>query len=549
MPRSLTLCCIAILLLIAPALLAQAPASQADPGEEFTTYVFFGQKYFALNEISSAYEQFVKADQIHPDQPAIIYNLGLLLAKLGRYPEAQVKIDRYMQLYPAGAEMAMVKDLQLEVQFLRDRQKKRQAEHDYREMVNRGKFLFQKGDLDEALKAFQRAEEVQPDDPAVIYNEAAVYEQTGDFVKATELLRRYTALDTADKPEVDQKIFALESEITDMRTKIVCPFCGNKIPIGATWCQRCWHGPYLTSSPVWNSRPCVAGATATRSSYYADGRVSKNEDLPCLQRDGAFLTTVRYTPRRQDEIQAARRAEGWIYAGDVLQSKTEDNGKVVLEQGDYLQRAVSTSTGEIVTYSAHQSPDGFWLLDAEDFSVDGQQYHKDYRFDAQGKISQEVVRYQNVAACSHLITMTADYTYDKDVVTGVHLNGAHDGYPVEGSPHTEWDGTIVYTYNASGRLEKEEFLLGTYQKTYAKRAIGTIRDELQRLDPSARPKKPSDIRRSGDQCAMSGTTILGNPIDLRPLYTLSPNLAIQLPNGVNKVTVSFTYPDTFAIAK
>lgn len=546
MLRSTTLCCILFLLTIPPL----AAQTAADQEEEYTQAVFFGQKYFGLGEFPSALEQFMKADSIHPDQPAILYDIALLLAKTGRYADAQVKIDRYMQLYPSGAEAALVKELQLNVNFLRDRQKKRQAEQDYREMFGRGKFLFQKGEVTEALKAFQRAEEAQPEDPAVIYNEAAVYEQMGDFVKATELLRRYTALDTSDKPDVDQKIFALESEITDMRTKLVCSFCGNKIAIGATWCEHCWHGPYLTSSPVWNSRPCVAGATATRSSYYADGRVSKNEDLPCLTQGGAMLPALRYSPQRRDEIRAARRAEGWTYAGDTIQSRTDkDNRQILLTQNGYLKRAAATDTGEILDYTAHQTPDGFWLLDAEDFSVDGQEYRKDYKFDAKGRIQQEIVRYQNVAACNHVITMTADYTYQNEKISSVNLISVYDGYPVEGSPHTEWTASIAYTYDEVGRLAKEEFILGKYEKTYTAKAVGNVRDEIQRLDPNARPKKSIDVRRTGDHCALAGTMILGNQIDLRPLYTLSPNLAIQLPYGVNKVTVSFTYPDSFVIAR
>src|SRR5512140_670476 len=174
--RRLTLWCILAFLTVAP-LAAQSTA--ADQEEQYTQAVFFGQKYFAIGEFASALEHFVRADAIHPDQPAILYDIALLTTKTGRYADAQVKIDRYLQLYPAGAEAALVKELQLNVNFLRDRQKKRQSEHDYRETFNRGKFLFQRGEVDEALKVFQRAEELQPEDPAVIYNEAAVYEQAG----------------------------------------------------------------------------------------------------------------------------------------------------------------------------------------------------------------------------------------------------------------------------------------------------------------------------------------------------------------------------------
>jgi Flp pilus assembly protein TadD len=69
---------------------AQEQVPAAGSADDFSKATFFGARFFELNDFASAYEQFARADAINPDQPAIIYNLALLLAKLGRFSEAQV---------------------------------------------------------------------------------------------------------------------------------------------------------------------------------------------------------------------------------------------------------------------------------------------------------------------------------------------------------------------------------------------------------------------------------------------------------------------------
>jgi len=268
-----------------PAPAETTPAEPAAPSNDaFERAIFFGKKFFELKDYASAYEQLAKADSIHPDTSGLLFNMAVLLAKLNRYADAQVKMDRYLQLYPSGQEVALIKKLQLELDFQRELQKKRQADKDYEELFNRGKFLFGKGDFEGALKIFQEAAQKHPQDPAVSYNQAIAFEQIGSYVKATERYRRYLELNQnpPDKATIDQKIFVLETEIEDMRTKIVCSWCGHKLPVGSIWCHRCWHGPYLTSSATWNTRVCGAGATATRTTYFSDGRVARNEDLPAF---------------------------------------------------------------------------------------------------------------------------------------------------------------------------------------------------------------------------------------------------------------------------
>src|SRR6185436_4357577 len=314
--------------------------------DDFSKAVFFGQKYFAIKDYTAAYAQFAKADQLQPDVPGVLYDMALTLAKAGRVSEAQSKVDRYNQLYPAGAEKPLIAKLQLELDFQRELQKKREVEEQYAELFSRGRFLYQKGDLDAAMRLFQEAEQKRPNDPAAVFNQAVIFEKRGDFATAVERFRRYADLDVSGKAPVDQRILGLESEIADMKTKIVCSFCGLRLPSGAMWCPRCWHGPYK------DVHSCADGGTATRATFYADGRFAKNDVLPCL------AEALRYTPAKQKAIQNARRAEGWTYDGEVI------TGRGLVQGPEYLEKA------GILVYRAHKAGEA-WLLDREDLVVEG----------------------------------------------------------------------------------------------------------------------------------------------------------------------------------
>jgi tetratricopeptide (TPR) repeat protein len=537
---------ILIALFAISALAQQQPAPAPATNEEFQRAVFIARKFFDMKDYAAAYDQFVKADAIQADQPGVLYNMALLLAKAGRYSEAQSKLDRYNQLYPAGSEKPLVTKLQFELDFQRELQKKRQADQDYGDLFTRGRFLYAKNDLDAAMKLFQDAEQKRPNDPVAVFNQAVLYEKIGDFSKASERFHRYQELesDAALKASVDQRLLGLESELSDMKSKIVCSFCGLRLPIGALWCPRCWHGPYLTSSPVWNTRPCVDGSTATRATYFSDDRFAKNDVLPCLF-GGTMLEALRYTPAKQKRIQDTRKTEGWTYNGEIIQGWRSDIRYI---QGpDYLEKVISPSGGEILTYGAHRAGD-VWLLDREDVIIDGQKYTSHYTFDPSNRIVQQRVDYQNGAACDHLIGMTADYTYQNDALTGVKIAGGYDGYVMEGLPHVDWQAAIAYTYDSGARVTKEDLAVTAFNKMYTAKPQGAFREEIGRIYPAMRVKRPlENALRLGDLCGTSGNLLLGNPIDLRPFYAMSPNLAIPLGYGVSRASVSFTYPDSFKV--
>ena len=537
-----------ILLLLAFTLTAQEPPAPPSPTEEeFTRAVFFGKKFADMADYASAFEHLAKADAIKPDQPAVLYNMGVVLARAGRYSEAQVKVDRYLQLFPAGDEKPNVQKLQLELEFQRELQKKRQADQEYGDLFNRAKFLYGRAELAESLKAFQQAEQLRPTDAAVVYNQALVYEKQGDYAKAVERFRRYAELETdADaRARIDERVFELQRELDDMRTRIVCSFCGRKLPQGATWCERCWHGPYLVKQPVWSSRACVEGSSATRATYYADDRFHRNDILPCMFKEGTMLESLRYSPVRQREIRDARRAEGWTFANDMLQGWSDKQGNQIrfVQGPDYLEKITSSSGGEILTYVAHPGGEGIWLLDREDLVIDAQRYTSRYTFDASGRVARQQVDYQNTAACNHLISMTADYTYSGDALSTVAIRGGYEGYQAEGKPKTEWTANVAYTYDEKARVAKEELAVTSFNKTYEMKAHGQLRDDLERLYPTMRVKRPiENAQRSGDLCASAGAQTLANQIDLRPFYLMSPNLAIALDRGITKAVVTFTYP-------
>ncbi|HYO79050.1 MAG TPA: hypothetical protein VE010_21480 [Thermoanaerobaculia bacterium] len=526
-------------------LFGQEPAAP-DVEAEFTKSVFFGKKFADIADYASAYEHLAKADALKPDQPAVLYNMGVVLARAGRYSEAPVKVDRYLQLFPAGDEKPHVDRLQLELQFQRELQKKRQADQEYADLFNRAKFLYGRAELAESLKLFEQAEQLRPNDAAAVFNQALIHEKQTNYPAAVERYRRYAELeaDAAARTRIDEHVFELQRELEDMRIKIVCSFCGRKLPQEATWCERCWHGPYLVAQPVWNSRPCTEAASATRATYFDNDRLHRNDALPCMFKGASMLESLRYTPARQREIRDARKAEGWTFANDALQSWSDKAGNQIryVQGPQYLEKITSTAGGEILTYVAHAGGEGVWLLDREDLIIDAQRYTNRYSFDAAGRIARQQVDYQNSGACNHLISMTADYAYANGVLSAVAVKGGYEGFVAEGKPKAEWSANVAYTYDDKGRVAKEELAVTSFNKTYDAKPHGALRDDLQRLYTNFRVRRPlENAQRNGDLCASAGAQALANQLDLRPFYTMSPNLGIALQNGITKAIVTFTY--------
>src|SRR6266545_3584049 len=102
--------------------------------------------------------------------------------------------------------------------------------------------------------------------------------------------------------------------------------------------------------------------------------------------------------------------------------------------------------------------------------------------------------------------MAADYAYTGEALSGVKIKGGYDGYPAEGSPHVEWQAGDTFTYDASGRLAKEELAVTSFTKEYTQKPQGALRDEVSSLYPSWRVRRSiENVARTGDVCGKSGT--------------------------------------------
>jgi len=88
----------------------------------------------------------------------------------------------------------------------------------------------------------------------------------------------------------------------------------------------------------------------------------------------------------------------------------------------------------------------------------------------------------------------------------------------------------------------------SFTKIYDQKPQGALRDDINRLYPGLRIRKPiENLTRLGDLCATTSGLNLANAIDLRPFYAMSPNLAVALQNGITKAVVTFTYPEGYAV--
>jgi hypothetical protein len=228
----------------------------------------------------------------------------------------------------------------------------------------------------------------------------------------------------------------------------------------------------------------------------------------------------------------------------VIQGWRDRQGNEIryVQGADYLEKVVSpTGGGDVLLFAAHRAGE-IWLLDREDQVIDGQKYTSHYVFDEKNRIAGQQVVYQNAAGCNDVITITAAPSYANDQLSALKIRGAYTGPSVQGSPHAEWETNVTYSYDANARLTKEELAVTSMTKTYQEKPYGMQRQEIATLYPDMRVRKPVErLLATGDRCGLSGSTILSNEIDLRPIYAFSPNLAMTLPPGVTRAAVTFTY--------
>ncbi len=521
-----------------------AGGQTTDPREDFATAADFGHRFFEAGNYAASLTWFEKAESLIRDQPAILFNTALVLVKLGRYDEAQRRLDRYLLLYPQGQEIQQAKALQRELQFGIEVRRREQQDTEYRTLFTRARALSDKNLRHEALDTFHQAEQVDADDPALYYNEAVLNEEEGDLESALRLYKRYLQSNPANAPALQARLIDLEREIGYTRTKLLCPFCGAILPAGARWCHRCWHGPYDVTSAGWNARACDAHVVITRSFQDTNGKTRVTEPVGCSYPGTTLSEYLQYSQIRRGAVLDTRTTEGWTFGKDgVLESRRSTSGpELALQQGDYLQRVDNLLTGEVSGYHAHATTDGIWLLDVQPFSTGDQTFLIERNFDNDGRVQREDVTYES-AACHHTVAASATYTYSGDAMTAAHFTGGYDGYRVEGFPQTSWEATLSRTFDSTGRLTREDLSVTSFQKVWGGKPQGTVSDEVRRYYTNLKVRKPTDIRTLGDVCAFSAGNVVEEAIDLRPFFVLSPALAVRLARGDTKVVVDYAYAE------
>ncbi len=513
------------------------------PSEEFAAAADFGRRFFEAGNYDAALMWLQKADSILHDQPAVLYDTALMLVKLQRYDDAQRTLDRYVALYPQGSELQAAKSLARELQFGIEVRRRAQADNEYRTLFSRATALYAKNLRREALETFRQAEQLYPDDPAVHYNQAKLYEEGGALEDALREYNRYLQTTPGSAPELQAHIIDLEREIADMRTKLVCPVCGTKLQAGARWCHRCWHGPYDVAAPAWNTRACESHTVVTRTTHDVTGKALRSETLDCLYPGGSMREFLRYSPLTQAAIREARVAEGWTLANGALQTRKSASGTdLTLRQEDALQRVEVNATGEIFPYVSHTTADGIWLLDSETYSTGDRIFTLNRSFDGEGRVLREEVLYES-SECRHAVSYAAAYTYTEDRVVSAQIAGGYDGSRAEGTPQVRWQVNVSRTFDANARLTAEDLTLTSFQKTFTTKPQGKVSADIRRTYPKLKVTRPMDIRPIGDICGAGRAGTLAEYIDLRPLMVVSPALAVKLAPGEAKVAVQYAYND------
>jgi tetratricopeptide (TPR) repeat protein len=514
----------------------------ADPHEEFATAFDFATRFFESGNFTAALTFFENADSAMRDQPAVLFNTALTLVRLSRYDQAQQRIDRFLQLHPQSPHLDSVKKLQREIQFAIEVSKHERQNNEYRSLFSRARLLNDKGSRREALDTFRQAEQINPTDPPLLFNMAALHEADGDVERAVSLYKRYLATNPSNRGDIELKVFELDDEIVERRTRVMCPFCGEKLAAGARWCHRCWHGPY-DDDGARNARACGARTTVTRTTMDAAGKTRERETLACLYPGVSMRDWTEYSRQRQEAVRKAREGEGWTRTGGALASRARNGApELRLEQADSLASVELLPAGELLPYAAHRTADGGWLLDREPYATDDQSYDKKYSYDTDGRITGEDVKYESTR-CRHTVAYAAKYAYGDYGITSAVVRGRYDGYRSEGGPQVQWEVTVSRRFDPAGRLTNEELQVGSFQKTWATKPAGPIFQQIKSIYTGFKAKRPTDLRVVGDFCGQTGLERLPEPIDLRALYTLSPALAVRLAPGVTRVVVDYAYPE------
>ena len=256
-----------------------------------------------------------------------------------------------------------------------------------------------------------------------------------------------------------------------MRTKIVCSFCGRKLPARRDVVRA------LLARAV--SRE-VAGLelAAVRRRRVRDARdlllrralqPQRHPAVP-VRRTARCSSRCATPPARQRAIQDARRAEGWTYAGDVLQGWSDKQGNQIryVQGPEYLEKITSTIGGEILDVRRARRGRGRVAARPRRPRHRRAALHEPLhvrRARAASRSSASTTRTPPPAITSS--SMTADYAYANDALASVDDQRRLRGLRGRGRAEDRLARRPSRTRTTTRRrVAKEELTVTSFNKTY-----------------------------------------------------------------------------------
>jgi tetratricopeptide (TPR) repeat protein len=131
-----------------------------------------------------------------PDNPVILYNLGMCYSEQGKLESSIEVLERCIELAPdhtnayaaLGFSYARAGQLEEAVEVLEVARRK--DPNNLFVLKNLGSVYGNQGRLDAAVDCFEQADEIQPDTPDILYGLAYAYEQQGRIIQADEVYQR-----------------------------------------------------------------------------------------------------------------------------------------------------------------------------------------------------------------------------------------------------------------------------------------------------------------------------------------------------------------------
>jgi tetratricopeptide (TPR) repeat protein len=144
----------------------------------FEAYFFYARNRFAAGDLAKAKELFSKASEVNPEDYQVPALLVVTLKGLGEKEEARAVSEKVVELVKSHLQ---------------------RRPNDVRAIYLGGGSLAELGRKEEALEWADRALQMDPEDPAVLYNVACLYTTIREYDDAFGLLEKSVEFGFSDK--------------------------------------------------------------------------------------------------------------------------------------------------------------------------------------------------------------------------------------------------------------------------------------------------------------------------------------------------------------